>query len=231
MINPDFHPLLSQFQELDQRSLQNFSIREFAPKEPIISANTMTPMDLFLILQGVCVVSKAVANHKTWFSTPYRITPGDFVGLVEVISPVPIKRRAHVIAKTPVTAVAIPGYEVKRWQTENKNLYNNVIVKTLDTQFNNRDMLYHCASFHSSLAGAHYLHYLYEIYSKSCYPRDYDGPVRIWETHQDLGAALICNVRTIDRLVSSFQKKGLIDIRKGSIYISRAQDQMLAQSF
>jgi len=228
MISLHTHPLLSIFQDLDKESLSYFSIRKFKPREHIIAANTLSPMNLFLLLEGVCVVSKAVANLENWYSTPYRIAPGDFIGLMEVISPAPVKRQAYVTARTPVTTLEISGEEVKRWQTSNPVLYNTIITRALNKQYDNRDILYHCASYNANTAGAYYLCYLYEIYCQGCYPKGYEGPVRIQETHRDLSAAIARNIRTIDRLISSFQKDKMLQVKKGSIYISKSQHEMLS---
>ena len=229
MINLSYSPELSIFQGLDETILERFAIREFQPKEHIIVANTLTPLNLFLILRGVCVVSKAIINYDTWCSTPYRITSGDFVGLIEAISPIPIKRMAYVTAKSPVVTLEIPYDEVRRWQTEEPELYNIAVIRTLDKQFNTRDILYHCSSLRAPLAGAYYFQYLYEIYQKSCYPENYRGPVRIWETHQDLSDAIVRNIRTIDRLISDFQNMGMLDIVKKSIYINHEQYLLICQ--
>lgn len=228
MISLHTHPLLSIFQDLDKEALSCFSIRKFEPREHIITANTFSPTNLFLILEGVCVVSKAVINQEIWYSAPYRLAPGDFIGLVEVISPTPMKRQAYVTARTPVTTLEIPGEEVKRWQAASPVLYNTIITRTLNKQYDNRDILYHCASYSANTAGAYYLCYLYEIYCQGCYSEGYEGPVRIQETHRDLSAAITRNIRTIDRLISSFQKDKMLQVKKGSIYISKSQHEMLS---
>ena len=118
-----------------------------------------------------------------------------------------MKRQAAITAKTPVTLLSIDGREFLRWQTARPKLYNTIICQIIQKHYMNRDMLTHFSSSASDAAGAQYLSYLYKIYKKACHDPGYTGPVRIWETHQEIGTAIVKNVRSVDRMISSFKRK------------------------
>ncbi len=229
MINLKDSPYLSIFRELDTTSLQHFTIRELNPKDVLINANSLSGMDLYLVLKGVCLISRATVTHTPWISTPYRIGPGDFVGLSEVISPTPLRRESTVTAKTPVSILCIEQQEFLRWQIAYPKLYNKIISRVLRKQFYLRDMLYHCASAPALNAGAGFLHYLYLLYRDACYSPAYQGPVSIQENRQDLSHAIARNIRSVDRVLSTLDEKNMITLQHGSISIDAAQAARLAE--
>lgn len=220
-------PYLAIFRTLDSESKKKLIIREYKEKSPIITANTMGDMNLYLLLDGVGLVQRSVISTSQWINSPYRLVPGDFIGLRELLLPTPLKRRAIVVAKTPVHALQIDGAEFKRWQTTNGQLYNLIIANVLDKQYENRDLLFHCASANTNISGASYLNYLYQIYLEGCYTADYTGPVHIRETHQEIGCAIVKNVRSIDRCIQELQKEGLVSVRKKKLYIDADQSRRL----
>ena len=224
---PDY-PYLSIFRDLDPESLKHLSIRHYKPKSAIVSAYTLSDINLFLLLEGLCVVNSLGLTSDLWCSTPYYVIPGEFFGLIEIISPTPMKRQATIIAKTPVTLLSIDGKELLRWQTARPRLYNAIISQIIQKHYLNRDKLTHFSASSSDAAGAQYLSYLYRIYRKACHDPDYTGPVRIWETHQEIGNAIVKNVRSVDRMISSFKKDGLVCVSRGKLYIDADQAKRLS---
>ena len=221
-------PYVSIFQDLGADSLKHFTLRHYKPKETVVPAHTLSDMNLFLLLDGICVVASTGSSAEFWCSTPYHLTPGEFVGLIELISPTPMKRQANIMAKTPATLLTIDGREFLRWQTARPRLYNAIIAQIIQKQYMNRDMLTHYTSSSSDAAGAQYLYHLYLIYKKACHDEDYKGPVRIWETHQEIGTAIVKNVRSVDRMLSAFKREGLIHTSRGKLYIDAEQANRLA---
>lgn len=222
-------PYTSIFHELDPTALEHLNIRYYQPKETVISVYSLSDMNLFLLLSGVLVVSSVGASSDFWCSAPYHVMPGEFFGLIELISPSPIKRQASIIAKTPCSVLSIDGREFLRWQTERPRLYNSIIFQIMQKHYKNQDMLTHYTASSSAAAGAQYLYRLYRIYKTACYGEDYSGPVRIWETHREIGTAIVKNVRSVDRMMSSFKKDGLICTSKGKLYIDAEQAQRLSR--
>lgn len=221
-------PYVSILKNLDQESLKYFSIRRYKPKGTIVPVYSLSDMNLFLLLEGLCVVTSVGLSSDLWCSTPYYVMPGEFFGLIELISPTPMKRQAAITAKTPVTLLSIDGREFLRWQTARPRLYNTIICQIIQKHYMNRDMLTHFSSSSSEAAGAQYLSYLYKIYKKACHEPGYTGPVHIWETHQEIGTAIVKNVRSVDRMISSFKKEGLVSVSRGKLYIDAGQAKQLS---
>ncbi len=229
MINCNDSPYLSIFRELDSSSFKYFDIREFQPKSSIITSGEISELNLYMILEGVCSVDRPPYSYNPWASASYRIAPGDFIGLLEIISPFPMRRQASVLARTHTLVLCIDGREFLRWQTRNPGLYNLIIAKTIEKLHRSRELLYHCASYSSTAAGASYLHYLYLIYKKGCYPPDYPGPVRIRETRTDIACAIIRNTRSVDRMLTFLKKKDMVYVQNGTITIDSRQAELLAE--
>ena len=221
-------PFTNIFSELGSESLNHFSIRHYQPKSKIVSAYSTSDINLFLVLKGICIVSSVGLSSNLWCSAPYRVSPGEFFGLIEIISPTPMKRQASITAKTPVTLLSIEGQEFLRWQIAYPKLYNTVIAQIIKKHYINQDMLTHYTSSSSYCAGAQYLYYLYLIYKQGCHTDSYLGPVRIWETHQEISIAIAKNVRSVERMLSAFKEQGLIDISRGKVYINAAQAKRLS---
>lgn len=221
------YPLLAAFRERNTKAPDAFSIKELAPKDYLITANTASDMNLFLILSGICVVQLAASNLKETCAMPYHIFAGNYIGAREIIFPVPAKRFADVIATTDVTVLCIKGSEFYHWQATDCEFYNSVLANILEKEYSKNNLLYQCALLGGTAATAFFLHHLYVIYQKSCYPANYKGPVHIRETHHDLSTFLARNTRTIDRAIRFLSQNGLISIQKGSIYIDSVHAQKL----
>ena len=216
-------PYTSIFNELDQKALDHISLKKYKHKQKLIEADSRSNMDLFLILKGIAFVSHSEYVTYSWYSTPYHVHQGDFIGLSELLSPTPVKRELNVIAKTPVTALCIEGNEFLSWQSRYPKLYNTIIYTVLRKNFSTKDRLTFFSAFPSDLAGAQYLSHLYQIYRSAGYDDAYSGPVRIWETHQDIAYAIMKNVRSVDRLLNKLKSQGLIDVVNRKIYIDPVQ--------
>ncbi len=226
MIDFSLHPKLENFRQLSEDELRRFEIRQYAPKDFLIQEDRPRDMSLFLLLKGVCVADKLKLSNDYYFST-YRVLPGEFIGLYEIISPRQMNRSISIRAKTVATALCIPGMEFMRWQTEHPELYNWVIAEVLANRYRAHTFQANTFKLTTYSAGAYYLHSLYMEYRSACYPKSYTGAVRIWDTRSEIGNALALNVRSVDRIINKFLEMGMVDIKKGKIYIDEEQAEIL----
>lgn len=127
------------------------------------------------------------------------------------------------MAKTPVTALAVSRAQLLRWQVHYPQLYNQIICHVLTVQFRSRSLNNNCASLDLRHAGAYYLHYLYETYLNGCYPKGYQGPVKIWDTQQEIAEVLSRDKRSISRLIGSLRSSGHITLYKGKVHMDNQQ--------
>ena len=221
-------PCKAMFHMLEQDSLNRMSIKKYKPKQRLIEAGSRKDMDLYMLIQGICFVANEDHTTYSWYSTPYHVHQGDFIGLSELLSPQPVKRERNVIAKTPVTALCIEGSEFLSWQIKYPELYNTIIYNVIQKNFSAKDHLTLFSAFPTDISGAMYLAHLYSIYKNAGYDADYTGPVRIWETHQDIASAIMKNVRSVDRVINSLKNEGLINISNRKIYIDADQAKKLS---
>lgn len=222
------YPLLTLFDCLNDNSLENLSIKNYQPKEVLIRKGSCEQMCLYLLLEGICVNKQTVTDNDYSFSSR-KFIPGEFIGLIELITPSPTKRYVSVIAKTPVTALEIKGHEFRQWQSAYPALYNTVISQVLRQQFFIRDIQFHCASINSLTAGAYYLSHLYDSYLTACYPSGYTGPVKIWDTRQEIGSAIARDTRSVDRIISEFLHLGFVSVHKAKLHINAGQAKLLKE--
>lgn len=224
-MKPEFLPYSSKlyyFNELSQSDWENIHLRKFEPKETIIEENRLSHMNLYLILSGVCVVVKKRHKDDSYFLT-YNICAGEFTGLRELLDSAPARRPVSILAKTPVVALEIQGDTFLSWRIKYGTTYNSIIHAVLCQQFYTRHMMANCVLKNSLSAGAYYFCILYKIYHDSCYPPGYTDSVKIWHTRSEIATAIGRNIRSVDRIISTFQKRDFLSIIKGKIYINQDQ--------
>lgn len=222
-IDFDSYPLLDMFRGLDQEALDGMKICHFERGDYVIRADRVLNVPLYLILSGMCI-RKTTDDMET-----LRILPGEFIGLQIVIAPERVTKSVDIIAKTPVEALVIKAENYRAWQMRYPKLYNDVISRVLDRQFGMRDLTRRCALLDSVSAGAFYLAYLYSAYLNVYHERGYFGEVRIWDTRREIGEAIACDVRSVDRMIQALRNLNLITIRNTKIYIDAAQAKQLGE--
>ncbi len=228
MIDLSLHPKLENFRQLSAYDLSLLELRHYAPGKFLIQEDRLKDMTLFLLLKGVCVADKLKPGEEYYFST-YRVLPGEFIGLYEIISSHQTKRSISIRAKTAVTSLCIKGSEFMSWQTEYPQLYNWVIAEVLSSRYRAHTVQVNAFKLSTYSAGAYYLYNLYTEYRNACFSQEYNGPIRIWDTRSEIGNALAINVRSVDRIIKRFAELGMIDILKGKIYIDAKQSEMLKE--
>jgi CRP-like cAMP-binding protein len=220
------YPSLKWLAPLPPEGLQPLEIVRFKPREYLMREGEVGRMHLYFILEGVCVNDKEYPQDGRLF-VARKVVPGEFIGLQEIIAASPERRVTSVVAKTPVTALQIPGAEFLRWQLARPELYNFIIHSVLSLHFDVRTLNMICAAKDTLKSGAYYLHYLYGVYAKGCHRPGYEGPVRIWDTRQEISVALSRDVRSVDRLISALRGRGCISVEAGKITVTQAQARQL----
>jgi len=220
------YPSLTWLTPMPPEELRPLEIVHFKPREHLMREGEIGRMHLYFILEGVCVNDIEYPQDGRLF-VARKVVPGEFIGIQEIIASSPERRVTSVAAKTPVAALQIPGTEFLRWQVSRPELYNFIIHSVLSLHFDVRTLNVNCAAKDTLKSGAYYLHYLYGVYAKGCHQPGYEGPVRIWDTRQEIGVALSRDVRSVDRLISTLRSRGGISVSAGKITITRAQAQQL----
>lgn len=228
MIEYSLHPMLEPLRCLPLSEQEQIFARSYPAGTFLIQEFQVTEQMLFLLLSGVCVADKLSPWEENYFST-YRVLPGEFIGLYEIISPKPIKRSISIRAKTPVAALCINGSQLLRWQIQYPTLYNWIITEVLASRYKKHIFLTNTIRLNTAVGGAYYLQKLYMEYRDACYPPGFSGLVKIWDTHEEIGNALACDVRSVDRLVREFLRLGLIECEKKKIYIDARQNELLLE--
>lgn len=221
-LNLNKYPALHWLIPTPPEELRLLEIVHFKPREYLMREGEIGRMHLYFILEGVCVNDIEYPLDGRLF-VARKVVPGEFIGLQEIIAASPERRFTSVIAKTPVTALQIPGSEFLRWQQARPALYNFIIHSVLTLHFDVRTLNMICAAKDTLKSGAYYLHYLYGVYAKGWNRPGYEGPVRIWDTRQEIGVALSRDVRSVDRLISALRDRGCISVAGGKITITHVQ--------
>lgn len=225
-----YAPMLQIFSELNKNEWANICVRKLNPKESLIEEGHVLPVNLYFILEGVCIAVKKHYKDDSFFS-PYKICAGEITGLREILNPAPSIHTVSIIAKTPVTALEIQGDVFLSWRIHYGITYNQIIRAVLCQHFTSRKLMINCTTKDSLTAGAYYLHTLYKLYRDSCYPKSYHGDVKIWDTRSEIAAALGRNIRSVDRVIQVFMKKQYLSLFKGKIHMNEQQYQRLKNDF
>ena len=227
MIDLSMHPKLEKFRKFNKDELSRLDIQHYAPGKFLIQEDRPKDMSLFLLLKGICIADKLKPGEDHYFST-YRVLPGEFIGLYEIISPDQIKRSISICAKTLVTTLCIEGTEYLRWQTAHPDLYNWVISEVLANRYRAYILQVNAVRLNTYNAGAYYLHNLYIEYRDACYSPAYSGSVKIWDTRSEIGNALALDVRSVDRIINKFHHLDMLSVMKGKVHIDKKQDHKLS---
>lgn len=222
---PELRPyshMLQIFDKLPHREWSHFQERKFAPKEIILPEGSMAHMNLYLILKGICVAAKNLHDDDSYFAS-YKICAGQFTGLRELLRDFPAKRPVTILAKTPVIALEIRGNTFRSWQTNYGTTYNEVIRAVLNQQFSSRRLMVNCVLKDSLAAGGYYICHLYEAYRTSCYPPGHADYVKLWDTRAEIAMAIGRNIRSVDRIISTYQEQGLLRVYHGKIHMNLEQ--------
>lgn len=216
------YPALCIFDVLESEAIARLKLLRLKAKETLPQGGVGEHRNLYLILEGVCVNDILYQSTESLFVS-YKLLPGEFVGLYEILSGTIPEQMPSASAKTPATVLEIPGGEMLRWQAEYPKLYNHVICEVLASHFERRHLNVNCAIKNSLMSGAYYLSYLYRAYAKGCHPTGYVGPVKIWDTRHEIGVALSCSTRSVDRIIRTFLELGFLRVVNGKITITSIQ--------
>ena len=213
------------FSPLPPEEKEKITLVEQAARQTLIEKDSFAPPDRFLVVKGVCELYSAfsLAGDN---DLGYRICANQFIGLSEIVSPVPMKRTAAVVAKTPLCALRIRGEDFLRWSQVCLPVYNAVIFESLEQKHRLQTLYRNCSVTDSVLAGAYYLDYLYGVYL-GCYPEGYQGPVRLWETQSEIAQSIRRDPRSVARIIQKLREAGCVGVERGKVVITPAQRKTL----
>lgn len=215
----------SIFGHLSYEEEKEMSVVTYSAGETILTENAVDDASFFYILQGVAEGRKTSVENisRGTYYVPTKLEKGDFVGLFEALQSEPRRRNLGIYAKSDVVALKISQYQLFRWIDGNPTVIKNVFSAILSLSWRQRETITSIHIHSTHVRTAYHLRMLHAVYLRSCYEENYTGSLRILDTRQELSTAVGCSVRTIDRVVSDFREMGMIDIRKGKIYIDFAQ--------
>ena len=214
---------------LDREDYREMSILRFRAGSALMEESCCDDNAAYYLLDGVgegsCSILKDLENGL--YYVPIKLEKDSFVGVSETLEATPAKRAISIFAKSDVVALRIPKALFHRWAREKPDFLMIVFKKVLSLSWKQRAVVSSCNSHSTDVKLAAYLQYLYQIYSASCCPPGYTGPVRLLDTHQEIAHAVGCSGRTVDRAINSLNKSGRITIRRGKIHIDKAQYEAL----
>ena len=213
------------FSPLPPEEKEKITLVEQAARQTLIEKDSFAPPDLFLVVKGVCELYSAfsLAGDN---DLGYRISANQFIGLSEIVSPVPMKRTAAVVAKTPLCALRIRGEDFLRWSQICLPVYNAILLYIIEQKHDDQRLYRECNVNNSLLAGARYLSFLYSIYRDCCEP-DEEGAIRILETRSEIGRYIGRDPRSVDRIIQKLREKGYVGGSHRKITVTEEQHQRL----
>lgn len=214
---------------LDHQDLEDILVSRFPAGSPIMEESSYDDSALYYILEGVAegMTSSLADIENGLYYVPSKVGQGSFTGFFEATQGKPTKRRLSIYAKTDVTALKISQSLVYRWAHFKPDLLLNIFSRILVGSWKQREVVSNVNSFNSNIKLAVHLCYLYDMYLHSCYPPEYSGSVRIMDTHRELGYAVGCSIRTVDRCIARFCEEGSLSLRRGKIHMNQSQYELL----
>ena len=152
------------FEGLPQEEQEKIELCQIGPGELLIEKDSFAPPDLFFLVRGVCEHFRAFAESGDNDLTGIRLFAGQFIGVAEILSPQPMKRRNQVRAKTRVSALRIRGRDFLHWSQICLPVYNAILLYIIEQKHDDQRLYRECNVNNSLLAGARYISFLYSIY-------------------------------------------------------------------
>lgn len=211
---------LNQFLRNCPDTLLNKIISKTYPANyTLINTDDSCPF-VYILLQG-CL--QAIEEHSV--NEPYYYTE---IPSIEIVGDFELFTNSTSRAVTLITletslCLIIPASDYLAWIQNDANalyirtqmLIHQLMTKTrFDRQnlfLNNRSRL---------------LHYLY---SECCKTAQKKFPIKIVETRSEIASKLGCSLRTINRIIHSFQQEGLITLKAGKILVSDVQYDLIKE--
>ncbi|MCB5940655.1 Crp/Fnr family transcriptional regulator [bacterium 210820-DFI.6.52] len=214
------------FEGLPQEEQEKIELCQIGPGELLIEKDSFAPPDLFFLVRGVCEHFRAFAESGDNDLTGIRLFAGQFIGVAEILSPQPMKRRNQVRAKTQVSALRIHGQDFLRWSQICLPVYNAILLYIIEQKHDDQRLYRECNVNNSLLAGARYLSFLYSIYRDCCEP-DEKGAIRILETRSEIGRYIGRDPRSVDRIIQKLREQGYVGGSHRKITVTEEQHRRL----
>lgn len=211
--------LMKLLEELPPEALDRIQVRDYQVNDYLIRSGCYEN-NIYIILQGVCDIARP--NDTGVMISNYKISNMDVTGLSELYQPLPAKRYASVIAKTPVTAAVIPSdilmtcFGKYQYFTVQLNL---LVINRLHRSIG---LFAECNNYPLYESVVTYLIYAYHFYKRQ-YALDYYGLVKINESRQEMADTIGVDVRSINRVIEKLKTEDYVKIIRGKIHIDKTR--------
>lgn len=217
------YPWLNELlHELSPEMLDSIIIRSYAPQD-IIMEHCEKHYYTYILLEGVCSSSQTTQNGTQF--TLRKATIGDVIGFMNVY-PDTMNFEASISARTKVVAALLPKPLMQSCFGTYHDFSVNMSKRVVNRLQSLLTLVSECNNSPSYIGLVIYLEYNYLFYLKS-YPENFEGPVKIRESRQNISNFLGVNVRSIQRFLAKMKEEQLISISSHSIYINKVQYEAL----
>lgn len=210
------------FTDVPEGEINKLLIRQFGAGEMLVEKNRVF-QKLYIILEGVCDVINQLDNGMEIIKL--KLTSGDLVGVSESVLG-SFKNIASVKVCGRLIAAELDDDMFQDW-LKRYTSFTNFVMKNLVTRLHyTADFAANCQTSSTKINLAKYLLDRFNI-ARTVHPANYQGTVKIQETHEMISTFLGVSLRTLERQILGLKKEGLIHISRGKICISPSQYQEL----
>ncbi len=219
----NYYPRLSGwFTEIPYQEISKLLIRQFEAGEKLVQKDHLF-QNLYIVLDGICNVINQLDNGTEIITL--KLTSGDFIGVSESVFG-SMKNIASVKACSKLIAAEMDNTMFKDWLRRYPS-FTDFVMKNIVTRLHyTADFAANCQTSVSKINFAKYLLDRFTV-ERTSYPENYNGSVKIQETHEMISAFLGISPRTVERQILALRKDGLIGTSHGKVIISPSQYQEL----
>ncbi|GHV95092.1 hypothetical protein AGMMS50293_14120 [Spirochaetia bacterium] len=197
---------------LDQIEIKSWKTGDFLIKKGQYDNN------LYIILKGVCDI---IRSFDTGISLIYyKISKLDIIGFTELVGP-PIMREADVVARTEVTAALIPQKIIQACFGKYQIFSVQIALRIINRLHNSIGLFAECNNYSVNLSVVTYLLHAYYFYKRQ-YSENYDGPVKIFDSRQEMADLIGIDIRSVNRVITKLKNNSFLKIIKGKIHIDKS---------
>lgn len=218
-----YYPKLSSwFVDIPKSKINKLLIRQFEAGEFLVVKDHLFK-DIYIILDGICNVINQLDNGSEIITL--KLTSGDFIGVSESVLN-STRNIATIKSCSTLITVEMDNQMFRDWLARYPS-FSDFVMKNLITRLHYTNSF--AANCQTSAARINLAKYLLDRYhiERTSHPADYNGSIKIQETHEMISSFLAVSPRTVERQILALKTGGFISTSRGKISISPAQYQEL----
>lgn len=215
--------LKNYFSEFTEDDIDKIEVINYSPGD-IINNKTKESDSVFIILKGICSVSKKIKNGE--LIKYYYLCKNDVFGFANVIIPNNKAQKSKIRAITQSILLKIPKLLFTRFSINYAHFEHKIVINIIEKLHDALSFNIECKKYNSTINIVSYLLFTYKVYH-SLLEDNYSGNVTINETRSTISNFTGISIRSINNTIDLLKKLNYITLIKGKVNINAEKYELL----